>query len=339
VSAGPACSAGGRVTPPPTGAKTITIGKHRGRPAFRWYVNRKPQYRVIERPDDPKTTERQRQELLAEFIAGPTIKTKSQNIDETIDEFIAILRAKCSDRYADESEKRIRRIPVAGKIKQLDAITGDKVELAMAGMKRSNYDTRPLSEQSKNHIRASVRQFCRWCLKNRYMREQIDIRLPKVRTKPGQRDRFQPEEAASLITTAQNSTKELQFYSGPLRAWLYRLAITTGLRRNELAALTPECFDLTEGAIRVAASYTKNGKTAVCPIPARAVPELSRWLAEHEPSQPVVSCLRMKRVREFVRFDMAAAGLPVRTAWAPGRSIACGIRLFPRCGTRGCRGR
>ena len=55
-----------------------------------------------------------------------------------------------------------------------------------------------------------------------------------------------PDEFARLVDAARNSGVEVQGYDGEMRARVYQISYLTGLRRLELASLTPNSFKLDE---------------------------------------------------------------------------------------------
>jgi len=79
--------------------------------------------------------------------------------------------------------------------------------------------------------------------------------------------------------------------SGPDRATLYRVALGTGFRRDELGSLAPEAFRLGQNppVIVCAAAYTKNGQRGGTTDPGRPGrhPEPPGW----RPSPPAAPSL------------------------------------------------
>ena len=290
-----------------TRAPKISTCQHRGKLCFRWKQNGRPRYRLVQ----PGDQEQQRAQLLLEIMGGPHLKQRLKTLPEHIDDWVAILRAKHSERYAIDMERRLCRIIAAAKFKRITDLHVDRVELALA----DDPVMSALSEQSLNHHRMSAKQFARWLWLSKRHSEHalIGLRLPKVRTQRRRRDRFMPEELLDLIAITETSQRNTE-YPGVVRAWIYRLACCTGLRRGELAALTPACFDLPQKAVRVASSYTKNGDPATCPLPAKVVRGLSRWLSGYAPDQHLFPGLRLKRVSDLLHQDMTEAGIPERTS-------------------------
>ena len=68
------------------------------------------------------------------------------------------------------------------------------------------------------------------------LNNQVDVRH--------KRRALKPDEFAKLLKSARESKKNVQAYPGPLRAQVYLLSYLTGLRRKELASLTPRSFAL-----------------------------------------------------------------------------------------------
>jgi integrase len=294
-----------------TDLPTIRVGEHRGKPAFIWKKNRKPQYRVIK----PGNQNKQLQDLLRELDEAPIAKTKRLPLATHIDDFITVIVAKHGQERGDLLRARIERIVATTKAEKLTDLTLDKLDVALADMTWANNPKRLLSEQSKNHYRATMRQFTRWLKRNKRTRELLleEITLPEVQIKPNQRDRFQPEEADKLVNHALGSERVYHGYDGVRRAWLYRLALLTGLRRGELAVLTPKHVRLAEQVIVVSPGDTKNGKKAECPLPPEVLPELSAWLREHGKNERLFPGLEDIDTRDFLSRDMRDAGIPRET--------------------------
>ena len=296
---------------------TIRIGSHRGRPAFVWKVNRKPHYRVIK----PGNRNKQLADLARELDEGPIAKTKRLPLVQHVADFVDFITAKHGKERGDLLRGRIDRVIEATGAEKLTDLSLDKLDMALADMTWAKNDT-PLSDQTKNHYRATMRQFSYWLQRNKRTREPIlaDIRLPEVHDKPGQRDRLQPEEADKLVRHTMNSDRVYRGYTGEQRAWLYRLALLTGLRRGELAALLPEFVLLAEKVVVVPAKATKNGKQATCPLPTSVLPELSRWLRKQVPGEPLFPGLAKIDTRDLLQRDLRDAGIP--------RCTIHGVRCF-----------
>jgi integrase len=121
------------------------------------------------------------------------------------------------------------------------------------------------------------------------------------------------DELSRLLTAAMTGARNHRM-DGMARAMLYRVAMETGLRRNELRSLTPDCVDFSSDrpTITVQACYTKNRKLAVLPIRTDVARELrafidGRAIASDAKLWPEMT----KQTAKMIRRDLEAA----RAAW------------------------
>ncbi len=103
--------------------------------------------------------------------------------------------------------------------------------------------------------------------------------------------------------------------TGPDRAALYRLALGTGFRANELRSLTPESFDLDGDppTVTVKAAYSKHRREDVQPIRPDLAEALAPWIATRPAGKPIFGNLT-KHTADMLRHDLAAAKIPYRNA-------------------------
>ncbi len=81
---------------------------------------------------------------------------------------------------------------------------------------------------------------------------EVDVRHP--------RRALSAEEFAKLVESARTSGESIQCFDGEQRARIYTLSYMTGLRRKEIASLTPSSFNLktTPATLTVEASCSKH---------------------------------------------------------------------------------
>ncbi len=111
-----------------------------------------------------------------------------------------------------------------------------------------------LGHRTYNHYLQAVDSFGNWLAhpKRRVLEKNPFAGIP--RRECGDR-RSTPassataDEVARLIETARGSGRTVQGYDGPIRARVYLLSYMTGLRKGEIASLTPSSFEL-EGDAR-----------------------------------------------------------------------------------------
>jgi len=107
----------------------------------------------------------------------------------------------------------------------------------------------------------------------------------------------------------------IQCYCGEERARIYTISYRTGLRRKEIANLTPESFNLTGDppTVTVAAACSKHRRTDVLPLHAEFVPVLKSWLLEAARNEPLFPKLAKCRIWLMVRNDLERVGIPYET--------------------------
>ncbi|VTR97009.1 integrase-recombinase protein : Marine sediment metagenome DNA, contig: S06H3_L02821 (Fragment) OS=marine sediment metagenome GN=S06H3_17168 PE=4 SV=1: Phage_integrase [Gemmata massiliana] len=172
------------------------------------------------------------------------------------------------------------------------------------------------SSQTSNHWLQTVRQFARWMVAN----SRFD-RDPFTRLKPmnvnldlrRRRGELSPNEFHSLLAAASRSVTEVRGLTGADRAMLYRVAVGTGLRASELAALVPSFFslDASPPVVILPAEYTKNRKGATQPLSAALVADLRVYLGDRPGKTAVWPGNWFEKAADMLRIDLAAAGVPV----------------------------
>ncbi len=132
-----------------------------------------------------------------------------------------------------------------------------------------------MSARTRRHYAVHVLQFGRWlvatgrAVKNPFAGLQTAVNVENDRRR--RRRALSPEDCQRLLAAAAASKPKLGGMIGPDRRIFYALAVSTGLRRNELGSLTPESFQLdTEPpTVTVGGKWTKNQKMAVLPLRSR----------------------------------------------------------------------
>ena len=170
-----------------------------------------------------------------------------------------------------------------------------------------------LSARSCTHYVRAIKQFSRWLWRDGRAPEYTLAHISGYNDAVDRRhDRraLTDAELAKLIAAAETGP-ELYGISGPDRAMLYRLAVGTGFRRNELRNLTPECFDLDSAppTITVEAAYSKHRRRDVQPI-RRDLADLVRpWLATRRKGRPVIDTSEWNwhRTAKMMRYDLKTA--------------------------------
>jgi len=91
-------------------------------------------------------------------------------------------------------------------------------------------------------------------------------------------------------------------------ALLYRLAVETGLRRDELKSLKKSSFDFENLTVTVEAAYSKNRKQSVLPLRKDAAAEIESFLQGKLPTMQVFKV--PKKTAVMLKEDLAVAKIP-----------------------------
>ncbi|MHC4718569.1 MAG: tyrosine-type recombinase/integrase [Planctomycetota bacterium] len=142
---------------------------------------------------------------------------------------------------------------------------------------------RGISAQTFNYYLTAFKSFCKWMVKDRRASESPVSHLDGLNVKTDRRhDRraLDVEELRWLLDTTRKAP-ERHGMTGPARSLLYKLAVETGLRRAELASLTPASFALNgdNPTVTVEAGYSKHRREDVLPLRADTAAELRDFLA------------------------------------------------------------
>ena len=172
------------------------------------------------------------------------------------------------------------------------------------------------SSQTSNHWLQTVRQFARWMVSNCRLDRDPFARLKPMNVNLDPRRRrgeLSPDELHSLLAAASGSATEVRGLTGADRAMLYRVAVGTGFRASELAALVPAFFalDASPPLVVLPAEYTKNRKGATQPLPTALVVELRAYLMGRPGKTAVWPGNWCEKAADMLRVDLAVAGVPV----------------------------
>jgi integrase len=140
----------------------------------------------------------------------------------------------------------------------------------------------------------------------------LNVRLDRRRD----RRSLSIEELKKLLTTTASSVDRTHL-SGEVRALVYRLAVETGLRANEIRTLTRASFDLNteQPIVRVTAAYSKHRREDVLPLRRETAKALELHLGRLLPSAQAFKLpASRKAMAKMFRRDFEAAGIPYRDA-------------------------
>lgn len=244
---------------------------------------------------------------------GALDKARRRPLAEHLLDFEASLRAKgCGEPHIDILRQRLSKLFGACRMTTLGDANATAAEAWLARRQRDG----EMAAQTRKHYAVHAHQFGRWLAaegrvaKNPFAALKTDLKVENDRRL--RRRALTPEECGRLLAVAAASTRMLGGMAGPDRRLFYAVALTTGLRRNELGSLTPASFrlDADPSTVTVEGTRTKNRRTAVLPVRADVAAGLRAWLPGKPTDRPLFPVAGRKR-RAMRRADLKAAGIEV----------------------------
>ncbi|TWT41517.1 site-specific tyrosine recombinase XerC [Botrimarina hoheduenensis] len=207
---------------------------------------------------------------------------------------------------------RVRRIVQDASMESIVDIDIESVEEVL----RERLATGELGFRTYNHYAQAIDSFCNWMVPKRMPHNPLQglKRLNAQEDIRHQRRALLPDEFATLVQSARTSGVSIQCFDGEQRARIYIMSYMTGLRRRELASLTPESFDLegTPPTLTIDAACSKHRRKDVLPLHADLALRLPEWCAGLAPDEKLFPKLDRRRTWLMVKKDLERAGLPYR---------------------------
>ncbi len=213
---------------------------------------------------------------------------------------------------------RIERLIAEGEFKTIAQIDLETVAAVLGEMLEGDDEKKgEIGRKTYNHYASSMNQFCAWLVPKRLaanplagmkrLNTEVDVRHP--------RRALSAEEFAKLVESARTSGESIQCFDGEQRARIYTLSYMTGLRRKEIASLTPSSFNLktTPATLTVEAACSKHRRKDVLPLHPELVTMLKVWLRGMSRKEHLFPLLDKRRTWWMVKKDLERAGIPYRT--------------------------
>ncbi len=257
---------------------------------------------------------------LRDRLAGMDLLTARQvaalkPLTTLIDEWEEHLLAKgTSRRQITQVVGRARRVVEGARIPVWTEVLAAAVEQYLKAARER--EKRPLNARTSNFYLQAARQFCRWAVRRGIGSEDpLRVLTPLNPDTDLRRERraLSADELARLLAKTEDGP-ERRGISGAERALLYRVAVETGLRRNELQTLSVGDLALEDperATVRVRAKNAKNGRDARLPLRDATARALAAHVAKRLPTARVFAIGKHWRASEMVAEDLVAAEIPV----------------------------
>lgn len=230
-----------------------------------------------------------------------------------LNDFERSLRRKGNtDDHVTRTINRIKRIIADAGMETVADIDVESVEEVLGEM--LEYDE--IGHRTYNHYVQAIDSFCRWMVPDRMLSNPL-ARIAKLNTEVDvrhQRRALSEHEVARLLQSARESGIRIQTYDGELRARVYLVSYMTGLRRRELASLTPTSFDLSSNqpTVVVEAACSKHRKKDTLPLHPELVKMLAEWLPAIRPNESLFPKLDRRKAWLMVKKDLERVGIPYK---------------------------
>jgi len=269
----------------------------------------------------PRTADKASAErILAKRVAGAALRrdgvidartdsyvvAAKRPLTEHVEDWRASLAAKgATPQYVAMSVTRVRAVLTGTDATHWPSLDATRVAGFLAEQRE-----RGMSVETSNHYLRRVKQFARWMVTTRRAIDNplaclsIQNSRPHVRH---ERRPLSPDELRELLATA-TTAPTWRNMTGSDRAMLYRAAVETGLRANELRTLTVGSFDLDDNppTVTVAAAYSKHRRADTLPLRTATATTLARWLGGADRSALAFPTMPEKTA-EMIRQDLRRA--------------------------------
>jgi integrase len=238
------------------------------------------------------------------------IGQKQAPIGPHVDAFEESL-ADNSPKYVSLTLTRVRRIIDEGKFECLADLSVESVQICLRAIRKAD----DLGHRTYNHYVQAIDALCNWCVSTKRLLSNPLLGLERLNNEIDVRHKRRALSAAEvgrLIASARESGVSIQRFSGEKRARIYILSFMTGLRRNEIASLTPRSFalDAEQPTVTVEAVSSKRRRKDVLPLHPELVALLRVWLKGLQPTEKLFPQLDKRRTWFMVKKDLERIGIP-----------------------------
>ena len=257
----------------------------------------------------------ERAHMVRDGLVDPDKEQERDNSRTPIEQHLAAFEKSLKNNTSKHTMltmSRIRRIVGDAEIKSIDDIEIDTVEAVL----QERLDSGEIGYRTYNHYVQAFDGFCNWMVPKRMPHNPLQgmKRLNAQEDVRHARRALLPEEVQKLVNSARTSGVSIQCFDGEQRARIYILSYLTGLRRREIASLTPESFDLesTPPTLTVEAACSKHRRKDVLPLHGDLARWLPEWLEGLSRDDKLFPKLERRRTWLMVKKDLERVDIPYR---------------------------
>jgi integrase/recombinase XerD len=222
--------------------------------------------------------------------------------------------AKNTPKHVKLMMARIQRIVDGCELETIGDIRIEAVEQFLIELAEEE----DLGHRTYNHYVQALDAFCRWMILTKRSTTNPILGMERLNTAVDirhARRALTAEQIGKLVQSARESGAEIQCYDGETRARIYILSYMTGLRRNEIASLSPRSFNIDgeQPTVTVEAAFSKHRRKDVLPLHPELVTMLREWLEGTDPEVLLFPKLAKRRTWLMVKMDLERIGIPYET--------------------------
>ena len=249
-------------------------------------------------------------------------KAAGKPLIELVDDFKASLQAKeRSKKYIGENETLLKGLFEGCGFVYWSDISPTKVETYLKKLREYSADYRwskeykGISHRRSNTYLKMAKAFCKWMVESGFASRSPLQHLKALKTQSDQRRKcrraLEVDEIRKLLETALEEPVRYGM-TGHERTLIYRFAVETGLRANEIRSLKVSSFDFDDLTATVEAQYTKNRNGAVQTITPNLATDLKEFLRNKMPNTKAFGGSYKQltdKTSKMIQADLEAAGI------------------------------
>jgi integrase len=216
-----------------------------------------------------------------------------------------------SPKYTQLALSQVRRVVLGCGFQTLASIDGEEVQRYLRKLRRDE----EIGHRTYNHYLQAIDSFCNWCVRTKRLSANPMVGLERLNTAVDvrhQRRALSIDEVFRLLNSARSSGIRIQGFSGEERARIYLISYMTGLRRKELASLTPRSFalDASPPTVTIEATCSKHRRKDVLPLHPELVSQVRLWVQDLMPTEKLFPRLDRRKTWRMVKMDLERVGIP-----------------------------
>jgi len=223
----------------------------------------------------------------------------------------ALLAKGRTEHHAETQKTRVTELLNGCGFRHWADLSASAIQRHVASLREDKPRRRGISARTANGYVQAIKQFCTWMVQDNRAAESPLSGLSRYNEQADRRRvrRALTEEECRKLLTATEGEPERFGMTGRDRALLYRVALGTGLRANEIRSLTTNDFRL-EGktpTVTVRAAYSKHRREDTQPITSDLASELRAILEGRSEQTSLLSLPDKCNIARMLRADLKAA--------------------------------